>query len=86
MTDKAELCYMPATELAAAIRKKALSPVEVVDTFLDRIERLNPKLNAYVTITAEQAREAAQRAEAAVMRGDELGILHGVPVSIKDLV
>lgn len=84
--DRAELCYTPATELVARIRKKDLSPVEVVDAALERIEQLNPKLNAYVTVTAEQAREAAKGAEAAVMRGDELGILHGVPVSIKDLV
>jgi len=86
MRDNEELCYMPATELTRAIRKKALSPVEVLEAVLDRIERLNPTLNAYVTVTAEHARQAARKAEAAVMRGDELGILHGVPVSIKDLV
>jgi aspartyl-tRNA(Asn)/glutamyl-tRNA(Gln) amidotransferase subunit A len=84
--DAAELCYMPATELVAAIKAKKLSPVEVVDAVLARIERLNPKLNAYCTITAEAARAAAKEAEAAVMRGGPLGSLHGVPVSIKDLV
>jgi aspartyl-tRNA(Asn)/glutamyl-tRNA(Gln) amidotransferase subunit A len=60
--------------------------VEVVDAVLARIERLNPTLNAYCTVTATAARAAAKEAEAAVMRGDPLGILHGVPVSVKDLV
>jgi Asp-tRNA(Asn)/Glu-tRNA(Gln) amidotransferase A subunit family amidase len=81
-----ELCYMPATELVAAIKAKQVSPVEVVDAVLARIERLNPQLNAYCTITAESARAAAKEAEAAVMRGNTVGTLHGIPVSIKDLV
>ena len=81
-----ELCYRPATELAQDIATKRLSPVEIVDTFLARIERLNPTINAYCTVTADQARAAARRAEAAVMRGAVLGPLHGVPVSIKDLI
>jgi aspartyl-tRNA(Asn)/glutamyl-tRNA(Gln) amidotransferase subunit A len=81
-----ELCYRPATELAQDIATKRLSPVEIVDAFLARIERLNPTLNAYCTVTADQARAAARRAEEAVMRGAALGPLHGVPVSIKDLI
>jgi aspartyl-tRNA(Asn)/glutamyl-tRNA(Gln) amidotransferase subunit A len=84
--DAIELCYMPALELGAAIRAKQVSPVEVVDAVLARIERLNPRLNAYCTVTAAAARAAAKEAEAAVMRGDTLGTLHGIPVSIKDLV
>jgi Asp-tRNA(Asn)/Glu-tRNA(Gln) amidotransferase A subunit family amidase len=84
--ESVELCYMPAVELAAAIREKRVSPVEVVDAFLARIERLNPAINAYCTVTAEAARAAAKAAEAAVMAGRSLGPLHGVPVSIKDLV
>ena len=54
--NKEDLCYMPATKLAQAIREKKLSPVEVVNTVLERIEALNPKLNAYVTLTAQSAR------------------------------
>jgi aspartyl-tRNA(Asn)/glutamyl-tRNA(Gln) amidotransferase subunit A len=81
-----ELCNCPATELAQDIATKRLSPVEIVDAFLVRIERLNPTLNAYCTVTADQARAAARRAEEAVMRGEALGPLHGVPVSIKDLI
>jgi aspartyl-tRNA(Asn)/glutamyl-tRNA(Gln) amidotransferase subunit A len=81
-----DLCYMPATDLAAAIRTKQVSPVEVVDTILARIEQLNPRLNAFCLVTADAARQAAQAAEQAMMRGEALGPLHGVPVSIKDLV
>src|SRR5262249_9121974 len=82
-----ELCWLPATELAARIRKKKLSPVEVVGAVLDRIERLNPKLNAYVTVTAEAARRDAKAAERAVTRRSApLGPLHGVPFSVKALV
>ena len=84
--DATELCYMPATELGVAIRSRRVSPVEVVDAILARIERLNPTLNAYCTITAAEARAAAKEAEAAVMRSDTLGMLHGIPVSIKDLI
>src|SRR5215510_8505880 len=81
-----DLCYMPATDLAAAIRTKQVSPVDVVNAVLARIEQLNPRLNAFCLITAEAARQAAQASEQAVMRGELLGPLHGVPVSIKDLV
>jgi aspartyl-tRNA(Asn)/glutamyl-tRNA(Gln) amidotransferase subunit A len=82
-----DLCWLSATELAALIRKKKVSPVEVVDAVLDRIERVNPRLNAYVTVTADQARAAARAAERAVGRkSGRLGPLHGVPFSVKDLV
>jgi Asp-tRNA(Asn)/Glu-tRNA(Gln) amidotransferase A subunit family amidase len=83
--DATELCYLPATQLAAAIRAKDLSPTEVVDAFLSRIERLNPRLNAYCTVTADLARTAARQAEAAVLQGATIGPLHGVPFSLKDL-
>src|SRR5919199_5291214 len=84
--DAEELCYLPASELVEAIKARKVSPVEVIDAVLARIERLNPKLNAFCTLTAEAARTVAKAAEAAVMRGDALGALHGVPVSVKDLV
>ena len=83
--DTTELCYTPATQLAAAIHAKEISPVEVTEAVLARIERLNPTLNAYCTVTAELARTTARAAEAAVMRGETLGPLHGVPYSLKDL-
>jgi aspartyl-tRNA(Asn)/glutamyl-tRNA(Gln) amidotransferase subunit A len=81
-----DLCFMPATDLAAGIRTKEVSPVEVLNAVLARIERLNPQLNVYCLVTADAARIAAQIAEQAVMRGETLQPLHGVPVSIKDLV
>src|SRR3989441_336977 len=81
------LCWLPATELATLIRRKKVSPVEVVDAILDRIERINPKLNAFVTLTDEAARREAKAAERALMRRSTLlGPLHGVPFSVKDLV
>ena len=83
--DALELCYMSATQLAAEIRAKAVSPVEVVTEILARIDSLEPTLNAFATLTPELALEAARTAEKAVMAGDALGELHGIPVTIKDL-
>jgi Asp-tRNA(Asn)/Glu-tRNA(Gln) amidotransferase A subunit family amidase len=71
--------------LAELIRTREASPVEVVQAFLDRIERINPQLNAIVTL-APDAIEKAREAEAAVVRGDVLGPLHGIPVTIKDTI
>jgi len=83
--DTIDLCFTPATALAAMIRSHQLSPVEIMDTILARIETLNPRLNAYLAVDAERAREQAQAAEAALMRGASPQVLHGLPVSIKDL-
>jgi amidase len=70
--------------MAACVRARRVSPVELVDAHLRQIERMNPRLNAFVDIFADEAREAAKQAESAVMRGEELGPLHGVPLTIKD--
>jgi aspartyl-tRNA(Asn)/glutamyl-tRNA(Gln) amidotransferase subunit A len=75
-----------ALTLAQQIRTRNLSPVEVVDAVLRRIEALQPTVNAFITVTAGEAREAARRAEAALMAGDAVGPLHGVPFSAKDLL
>ncbi len=75
-----------ALTLARQIRTKELSPVTVVDAVLERIEALQPTVNAFITVTADEARDAARRAEAAVMAGERLGPLHGVPFSVKDLL
>ena len=83
--DATELCYTPATELARLIRTRALSPVEAARAVLERIERVNPAVNAFCTVTADRALDAARAAERAVMSGARLGALHGVPFSIKDL-
>lgn len=81
-----ELCFRSALELAQDIRDKKLSPVEITQTVLQRIEALDGKLNAYCTSMAEQALERAQAAETAQMQGEFWGLLHGVPYSIKDMM
>lgn len=81
-----KLCYMPAAEMARKIARKKISPREIVEAIFSRIHRLNPKLTAYCTLAEEEAREQARAAEEAVMRKKNIGILHGVPVSIKDLI
>ncbi len=81
-----ELCRMEAVELAGRIRAKELSPVEVVDAVLDRMDRLEPTLHAFCTPTPELAREEAQRLEREISEGGDPGPLAGVPVGIKDLV
>lgn len=77
--------FSSAVDLAANIRTRQISPVEVADTYLARIDKCNPELNAVVWRNDEQVRIAAKRAEQAVMDGDELAPFHGVPIPIKDL-
>lgn len=81
-----DICYTPAVELARMIKEKEISPVEVVNIFRERIEEINPKVNAFCTLTLDTALVEAKKAEQAVMKGEELGPLHGVPYSVKDLV
>jgi aspartyl-tRNA(Asn)/glutamyl-tRNA(Gln) amidotransferase subunit A len=81
-----DLLFTPAVKAAALIRAKKLSPVEYLDTVLNAAEKANPKLNCFRAVMAEDARRDAKKAEDAVMRGDPLGPLHGVPISVKDLV
>lgn len=78
-----ELTFLSAVNMARQIREKKISPVELAEAHLAKIARLNPKLNAFVHVDAERVRREARDAEAAVMRGQTLGSLHGVPVSIK---
>jgi len=73
-----------ATTLASRIRRKEVSPVQVMDDAIARIEAHNSKINALIILHFDEAREAAKRAEAAIMRGDKLGPLHGVPMAMKD--
>jgi Asp-tRNA(Asn)/Glu-tRNA(Gln) amidotransferase A subunit family amidase len=70
-------------EIVAGIRRKSFSPVEVVEAHLERVAEVQPKVNAFVYLDAEGARMQARAAEAAVMRGDRLGPLHGIPLTIK---
>jgi Asp-tRNA(Asn)/Glu-tRNA(Gln) amidotransferase A subunit family amidase len=79
-----ELFYRPAVELAGLVRRRELSPVELVDRLFERIARLDPAIGAYATLAHDQARRDAHQAERLVLRGDALGPLHGVPISVKD--
>src|SRR6267142_2006981 len=80
-----ELPLLGLTEVSQAVQKKEISPVELTQSCLDRIERLNPVVNAFITVTAESAMEKARVAEAEIMRGEWKGPLHGVPLAVKDL-
>ncbi|MCZ6873617.1 MAG: amidase [bacterium] len=80
-----ELHYLTITELASRIASKAISPVEVTEALLRRIEAVDGRLKAYVTVMAEQAMEQARRAESDILAGTYRGPLHGVPVAVKDL-
>ena len=80
-----DLCFTPATELVKLYRARKVSPLEVMQAVLARIDEVNPAVNAYVTVARESALKAARAATGALRRGAKLPPLHGVPVSIKDL-
>src|SRR5262249_3801501 len=75
-----------ANEMADSIRNRKISPVQLVQTHLALIEELNPKINAFIHVDAERALYQARAAEATVMRNENLGPLHGVPISIKSSI
>ena len=81
-----DLTFLSAVAMAAQIREKKISPIELADAHLAKIERLNPKLNAFVHVDTERVRREARAAETAVARGAEIGWLHGVPISIKNSI
>ncbi len=85
MVPNDEFAYMTATELAAQIRRRELSPVELIDATIDRIEKRNPSINAFIFEGFADARAQARQAEQDVVSGAPLGRLHGVPTAIKDL-
>ena len=81
-----ELAYVSASELAVRIRRRDLSPVEVAEAFIRRIEARNPSLNAFVYLDFDGARAKAKEAEGALVAGEQLGPLHGIPSALKDLL
>jgi len=81
-----DLCFMAATELVTLLRSKKVSAREVMRAHLAQIERVNPKVNAIVTLVADRAMADAEKADDAMARGRHLGPLHGLPVAHKDLV
>ena len=80
------LAFAPIAELAPLIRRGELSPLELTEFYLERVERYDPALNAYLAVTAERARAQARAAEAQIAAGTYLGPLHGIPLAFKDLV
>lgn len=83
--DATEICWLSAGQLARLIQKKEISPVEVVEAHLARIEYLEPTLNSFITVLAEEAMAAAQQAEREILAGRYRGPLHGIPLGLKDL-
>ncbi|MGH9713418.1 MAG: amidase [Candidatus Acidiferrales bacterium] len=81
---ESELAFLSIEQAGRLLRKKEISPVELVDAALARIERLNPELNAFLTIVAEDARRKARVAEGLIRRGGATGPLYGIPISLKD--
>jgi len=79
-----DLCFLPATELAALLRRREVSAREVVQAHLDQIERVNPQVNAVVTLVAERALHEARAADERLAAGEPVGPLHGLPMAIKD--
>jgi aspartyl-tRNA(Asn)/glutamyl-tRNA(Gln) amidotransferase subunit A len=81
-----ELCFLSATDLRARVGAKEVSPVEITRAVLARAERLQGELNCFITLCGDQAMADAKEAEHAVMSGQRLGLLHGIPVTVKDIV
>ncbi|HSF17550.1 MAG TPA: amidase [Vicinamibacteria bacterium] len=79
------LCFLSAHELARLVRAKEISAVELLEAHLEQVERVNPKVNAIVTLVPELARERARLLDEKAMRGESLGPLHGIPLAVKDL-
>ena len=86
MTDNTELCSLTIRELASALAAGEASPVEVTEGYLQRIEALEPELNAYICVAADSAMTAARKAEAEIQRDGATSLLHGVPLAHKDIV
>ena len=82
--NKEDICYMPAWEMAEKIKTQEFTSLEITEILIERIEKINPIINAYCTPTFDLARDMAKKADDKVKKGENLGLLHGVPTSIKD--
>lgn len=82
--NKEDICFMSACDVVEKIKTQEISSQEITEIMIERIEKINPRLNAYCTPTFELARETAKNADDAVKKGEKLGLLHGIPLSIKD--
>ena len=82
--EKHDLPFLSTAELSELIRQKEVSPVDVTESYLERIDRLNFKFNSYLTVCHKEALQAAREAEQAIAQGNYLGPMHGIPVAVKD--
>lgn len=82
--NREDICYMPAYEMADKIKKQEITSEEITEIIIERIDKINPIINAYCTPTFDLAREMAKKADDAVKKGEKLGLLHGIPTSLKD--
>ena len=82
--DKADIPYLSAAELSRLLKSREVSPVEATESYLERIDQVDGKLNSYITVCEHEALQAAREAEGAIARGDWLGPMHGIPVAVKD--
>ena len=83
---KEDICFMSACDMAEKIKNQELTSVEITEIIIERIEKINPLINAYCTPTLDLARDMAKKADDAVKKGEKLGLLHGIPTSIQDLM
>ncbi len=84
--DKADIPFLSTTELSRLIESREVSPVEATEAYLERIDRVDSKLNSYVTVCRNEALEAAREAEQAIAQGNYLGPMHGIPTGVKDQI
>ena len=82
--DKADIPFLSVAQLSELIKDRTVSPVDTVEAYLDRIDSLNSKLYAYLTVCRDESLQAARESEQALDRGEYLGPLHGIPVAVKD--
>ena len=83
--NKEEICFLPAFKMKEMIASQELSSTEITEVIIERIEKINPIINAYCTTTFDLARDMAKEADDRVKKGEKLGLLNGIPTSIKDL-
>ncbi len=82
--EKKDLPFLSVAELSELIGQKEVSPVEVIESYLERIDSLNFKFNSYLTVCRREALQSAREAEQAIVQGNYLGAMHGIPVAVKD--
>src|SRR5262249_27660327 len=85
MVDPTQICYLDLHEAGRRVAEKAISPVELTEALLARIDAVDSRVRAYVTVLNDEARRVAREAEQSVQRGEYRGPLHGIPIAIKDL-